>query len=293
MMDLRYHLLSLTAVFLALAVGIVVGSSLGSSERQTALVQSLQQRFDRVMAEDRRVQEENRTLRGRLVARETAERQWLPRIIQNKLAGVRLAIIVCGDGFGSEATEALRQALALAGAEVTSVVRLPSTLGQVPAVLREPLGMTAAIGTPAKEERAAARAVTRAVLSGDAGGRLEALARAISVTIEGSYAFPVRRVLLIAAPPAPVEGDDSPTPAATTTERLAGAVLTTAQESGVRIVAAEPEEATGTAFLRTAAEQRLTTIDNIDTVSGQVAFVMALAGDVDGRAGRGAPSALP
>lgn len=290
MMDLRYHLLSLTAVFLALAVGIVVGSSLGSSERQTALVQSLQQRFDRVMEEDRRTQEENRTLRRRLAARESAERQWLPRLIQNKLVGARLAILVCGDGFGNEAMGTLRQTLALAGAEVTSVVRLPGTLGPVPAALREPLGMTAAAGSPEEEERAAARAVTRSVLSGDAGGRLAALARAISVTIEGAYAFPVRRVLIIAAPPVAVEGDVDPVPTAATTERLAGAVLASAREAGLRIVAAEPEEATGLAFLRTAAEQRVTTIDNIDTVSGQVALVLALTGDVNGSAGGNAPS---
>lgn len=287
MMDLRYHLLSLTAVFLALAVGIVVGSSLGSSERQTALVQSLQQRFDRVMAEDRRTQAENRTLRRRLTAREESERQWMPLVVQNKLGGVRLAIIVCGDGFGSETAAALRQSLVIAGAEVTSLTRLPGALGPVPVALRTTLGMAATAGAPEEEESAAARVLTRAVLSGDTAGKLESLARAIGVTLEGAYAFPVRRVLLIAAPPAPVEGEVTPAPAVTTTGRLAGAVLAAAQESGVRLVAAEPEESSGAAFLRTAAEQRLTTINNIDTASGQIALILALAGGTQGSTGSG------
>src|SRR5207244_1035356 len=94
MLDLRYHLVSLTAVFLALTVGIVVGGSLGSSEQQKTVVQRLEQKFQRVMDEDRRIQTEDDALRHRLAAREHAERLLLPELIQDRLAGVRLAVVI-------------------------------------------------------------------------------------------------------------------------------------------------------------------------------------------------------
>jgi 23S rRNA pseudouridine1911/1915/1917 synthase len=74
MVDLRYHIASLIGVFLALTVGIVVGSSLGSSERQTAAVRHLQAQFAARAVErgyvavvEGRVRDEAGTLRERVI----------------------------------------------------------------------------------------------------------------------------------------------------------------------------------------------------------------------------------
>jgi hypothetical protein len=240
-------------------------------------VQRLQRNLDRVMEADLRIQTENEALRRRLAAREEAERQVMPYVIRGRAPGTRLAIVVCGDGLGSETLGQMRRSLEIAGAEALSVTRLPGALGAIPEALRPALAPAGIDGAPEAEERMAARAVLRAVLSGDAGGRLRDLARATGATLQGTYTFPVRRVLVIVAPPVPAAGE-TVAPAGDVAERLGETALATAQEFGVLVLAAEPEGTSGSNFLRAAAQRRVTTIDNVDTASGQIALVLALAG---------------
>jgi hypothetical protein len=273
MMDLRYHLLSLTAVFLALTVGIVVGSSLGSSERQTQLVHSLQQDFHRVIEADRRVKQENQALRNRLAAREKATRQLIPLLLRDRASGLRLALVVFGGGLGSEAMGQLRQVVDQSGAEVTSTTRLPESPGALLTAPRPALA-NGASGVD-DEERGVARAVVRAILTGDTEGRLAELSRTAGVLSEGKYDPPAPRLLVVWAPLPTAEGERDPFPAA---ERLAEASLVAAQEYGVRLVAAKTEQAMGTAFLSAAKRRGVTAIDRIDSAAGQIALVLALHG---------------
>ena len=98
MMDLRYHLASLMSVFLALAVGIVVGVSLGSSERQAATIQSLQRDVAAIRAEDSRLKELNAELRRLLATREDIAEELLPLAIRGRLTGNRIAFTRIGGG---------------------------------------------------------------------------------------------------------------------------------------------------------------------------------------------------
>ena len=93
MMDLRYHLASLMSIFLALAVGIVVGISLGSSERQAATIRLLQQDVAAIRSEDSRLKEVNNDLQRRLARHEEAVQQdLLPVAIRGRLAGLGLIL---------------------------------------------------------------------------------------------------------------------------------------------------------------------------------------------------------
>jgi hypothetical protein len=128
LLSFRYHVISLVAVFLALAVGLLLGASIGDeplSDAQRHLENSLRGDLNdaRADASDQRAQ---------LRIRDEFERQAYPGFVKNLLPGFRIGIIALGDLPSSYAPE-VREAVEPAGAEIdsVSVIRSPLPLGRI------------------------------------------------------------------------------------------------------------------------------------------------------------------
>jgi hypothetical protein len=108
MLDFRYHALSLVAVFLALAIGIVLGVTIGNSLLTDA---------ERSLRGDLRGQVVNAraeavTLRAELAARDQMLDALYPKLVQTRLNGERVAVVSWGplpDSVESGARDAIRQ----------------------------------------------------------------------------------------------------------------------------------------------------------------------------------------
>lgn len=94
MYNLRYHIASLVAVFLALAMGLLLGTIVVErgvlSDQQTKLVTGLQKDFDQIRSESATLKTANDTLSAFAV--ETA-----PRIVEGALAGRTVLVIAAPD----------------------------------------------------------------------------------------------------------------------------------------------------------------------------------------------------
>jgi hypothetical protein len=123
---------------------------------------------------------------------------------------------------------------------------------------------------------------------GNAGESVRDLARVTAIEMRGEWRQPARRLLVLAE----VRTEERQR-AAQAGETPEAQVVAVAREEGLRVVGAEPEEMTISA-LEPLRRQGVTTVDNIDTPSGQLAVVLALAG-ADGQFGGkpGASRALP
>ena len=86
--DFRYHIASLAAIFLALGLGIVVGTAFFG----TPTVDRLTQQIKRLEARESEMREETR----RTARSEEALRQLLPGLVRGTLAGKRVLIIQTG-----------------------------------------------------------------------------------------------------------------------------------------------------------------------------------------------------
>ena len=126
MFDFRYHALSLVAVFLALAVGLLLGVAIGDQ----GLVSSAENRLrEDLLGDVRRAREQSAELRTRLAMRDRFEREIYPKLVGGQLEGRRVALIFLGDS--SDRTNGLvRDALAGTGARLRlrAVVRQPLDL---------------------------------------------------------------------------------------------------------------------------------------------------------------------
>ena len=118
MLDIRYHIASLTAVFLALGFGILIGSSFAGQAAIRQMSVQIQRQNDRL---DNAVQlnEQDHAL---LKQNEDAIAALMPRIVQNRLTGKRIAIVQTGDY--PDAINDARSAIAQAGGTVSSTTTL-------------------------------------------------------------------------------------------------------------------------------------------------------------------------
>ena len=109
MYNLRYHIASLVGVFLALALGLVLGGLVvqrGTVDRQQgALVEGLRNEFATLRAENKLLTEQNQILSG---FSQDMTREW----IADRLVGKNVLVLAHAgrtDGLGA-ATEAIRSA---------------------------------------------------------------------------------------------------------------------------------------------------------------------------------------
>jgi Copper transport outer membrane protein, MctB len=111
--SLRYHIVSLVAVFLALALGIVVGSTV----LQEGTVSVLRATSERVRQESERNSRENVALRQEVSRLQGFGATVLPELVQDRLKG-RSVVLVDTDKVDSSLRDAVRKVLEDAGARV-------------------------------------------------------------------------------------------------------------------------------------------------------------------------------
>jgi Copper transport outer membrane protein, MctB len=111
--SLRYHIVSLVAVFLALALGIVVGSTV----LQEGTVSVLRATSERVRQESERNSKENVALKQEQARLQAFGASVLPELVQDRLKG-RSVVLVDTDKVDSGLRDGVRKVLEDAGARV-------------------------------------------------------------------------------------------------------------------------------------------------------------------------------
>lgn len=265
----RYHAASLAAVFLALAVGILIGAGLGDNLADTEdnLRESLENDISDARSEADDVQAEldrERAFTGRAY----------PALVGDTLADRRIGVLAFGDLPGSVAGD-IEEALDPTGAELTevAVVRIPPDVEGLAAGagpkfkgLEEDLGRLEDLG-----ERLGAQFVR------GEGGLFERMRNTLFQRSSGEGGRLNGVVLVRGASgiPDPDEEDG--------TEQIESGMVRGIAESGVNSVAVErsDSEESSVPFF---ASFDVSTVDSVDLTSGKVAMVFALLG-ADGNFG--------
>ncbi|HEY3373873.1 MAG TPA: copper transporter [Candidatus Aquicultor sp.] len=121
MFDMRYHIASLVGVFLALAIGILLGTVIVDKglliDQQQALVKKIEQNFDELRTE-------NRTLKDEVSTQRQFADQIIPLTVKDRLAGDNVAVIVTGSA-GDEVVSGMLSSIRKAGATASSIKLVP------------------------------------------------------------------------------------------------------------------------------------------------------------------------
>jgi hypothetical protein len=308
--DFRYHLVSIVAIFLALAVGIVMGTTL----LQSPAIESALRTSNQMTQDNTSLRAQLDALRGREAGNDSFVAALTAQRVAGELTGQHVVLI---EAPGSSTTyrEAEQQVLAQAGALVTGRVLLdekfadPKQSGVIDGLANslKPEGMTfpaaatpyvkagavlaATVLTTDPAQASTANPATGAVLGGfEEGGFL---------SIEGD---PNKRATLAVmfAPEKPYEGENAEAQADAFV-RLAGGL--DAGGKGAVVTASAPTAAASggvISALRDDSEvaKRVSTVDTPDMPAGRIVIVDALREQLSGRAGHygigtGAPSFQP
>ncbi len=115
MFDMRYHIASLVAVFLALTVGLLLGTLIVD---QGLLADQQEALFKSIRADVNKINDRNRELQREVTGLRDFQKQVLPIMAEERLAESSTTIVTLTAGQDGLANE-IAQALALAGAQTS------------------------------------------------------------------------------------------------------------------------------------------------------------------------------
>jgi hypothetical protein len=286
MFGLRYHVASLAAVFLALAVGILLGVALSGKVSQAEdSFQADQIRRLRGQLESASARADSAEQRGE--AAQTLLDDAYPALMANRLAEKRVALVFLGPVDGSIRSAAERT---LTDAESGSPVRVVG--------LDVPVDPTELEDTLSGDEQLAVyssddgdfgdlgRELGRELVSGGDASLWAALSSTLVGERSGGFSEEVDAVVVHYSwtPPASQGNSDSSEESrqVRATESLLQGLVRGLDDSGVPVIgvarADDPDELT-----ETYRDQGVSSVDNIDTPAGRLALAVLLD---DGKAGQ-------
>ncbi|NAS26033.1 copper transporter [Herbidospora sp. NEAU-GS84] len=296
MIDFRYHLVSIVAIFLALTVGIVLGSTV----IQDPIIESTQ-----VTAET--LKKENLTLRAEMAAQQAREdgnntfvSSATAELVERDLAGERV-VVVEAPGAPTALRDPLREVLELAGATYTGRVSLtdgflePEQAGVVDGLATQLAPAGAAFPEGATPYDKAGTVLAAALVTNmrpQAGTVNTATSTVLSAFQEGGFIAvsgePADRATLaiVVAPALPYEGE--------TAETMNGAIVSVSgalDKAGLGTVMTGTTAASATggviAALLDSGEEtsQVSSVDTLDLPSGRIVVVDALREQLGGQSG--------
>jgi hypothetical protein len=307
--DFRYHLVSLIAVFLAVALGIVIGTT----QLNGGVQDNLQGQVSGLQEDKRVLESQTQRLQGQLDDAGTFDEAVGPTLVRGTLPGRRVVLVIGGD-VAADVVEGVTALLGTAGATVTGSVRLtdgyadPRTATSVQSYVNGP-GMPPGIVPPATTDSGEliARVLAQVLLvpAGDGSAARTPDQTATSSVLAGLEQLKVLSQDTSSVSPADFAVVLTAAPATGTNAAARSAAL-------VRLVAALDAQGSGAvvagdatslevgglvALLRGDAVlgRSVSTVDNVDTAAGRVTTVLAVAAEGRGTSGAygGGPDTQP
>jgi hypothetical protein len=260
----RYHAASLAAVFLALAVGILIGVGFGS-DVVDGTAQDLEDSL-RSELDDKDAQIDD--LEGQLADERDLNSSLAPAVVENRLRGREIAIVALG-ALDDSLTDGIRGALEPAGAKLQEI-----------AVVREPPDDDAAGAVHGRHDETrdeqlarAARQAGRALVSGAA--RFDELRAALFSRYSGAPGD-IDGVVVVRDRPADL-GDRDGTDTDAVEDGIIAGIQAALPNARLTAVGAEGT-ATDPSSIPWFSDRDMASVDNVDQLAGKVALVYALGG---------------
>ncbi|MBU4532631.1 MAG: copper transporter [Eubacteriales bacterium] len=266
--DFRYHIASLVAVFLALGIGMLIGSTMLDesvfTDRQDQIAEKLEQHLTELRQENEEVRVQLSVLESENLLQRQVNRDFLPYLVAGRLEGVKVALIETST-YPHE--QDLRPLLELAGVEIQSVTTVNNSF-QITGRKGEVLAHAQWVDMP-DHQLVKKLAVTTAetILAGPTEFT-DYMIHEDFVTVTGEYGLPVDAVIFLGGSHdrefLSVADVDLPM-----LEYFAARGITT---FGVE------ESISAGSYMKEYQRKCRATVDNIETAAGQFALIMAMAG---------------
>jgi len=259
--DFRYHALALTAVFVALTIGLLLGVTIGDQ----GLVSSAEHDLRSSLKSDvREARAKSEDLRQQLKDGEKLQEDLYPLVVGRKLEGMRIGLLAVGD-VQDQTVKEVRTALSESGGDLTSVTVLKSKPDGVQLLKEAGGGHSANMG------------------AGSHISLLERFGRKLGIQyVRGGKSIKRLRRLLFKTSSGDLSKLDAVVITYTPNDSKVQSAFEGALVDGIR---REAQQVVGVELSTTKESQikwfedrGVSSVDDIDEFSGRVALVLALAG---------------
>jgi hypothetical protein len=267
--DLRYHIASLVAVFLALGIGILVGSAILGVDmltgQQEQIAERLEIHLDELRDENQAAHAEVVQLQAEMELQSQFQKGILPYLVAGRLAGRQIALVEIST---YPVDHNLPGLLKMAGAEVVSITKIPGGLN-----LENHKSDLLSLGSWSSVSgdtltSLLAEEVARAIVVGPSPV-VKYLVDEGLIAVTGEYGRTLDTVVLVGGSGEDPEVAPVPVWGFPMIERFQGYGL---------LVCGVEERGAPVSQMKEFQAKLTNTVDNIDTVPGQFALVLSLAG---------------
>lgn len=270
--DLRYHVVSIVAVFFALGLGIIIGASLGHSANA-----QLENQLERLEVTYDKIREDQKSLQVSLEAKNNEieianqfQKAIIPNLIVNRLLGKRIAIIRTNSSVDFKYAKKLVGLLRQAGAEVTSVTSITKTFNISDQQFRTEL--LDAFDLPSADDKTVIASLNsrliQILLRGEGSSQLIYLQNKDLVQLWGDYNRGTVDTFVFLGGAINPENNFQ--------REIDLPLLDAVRRTGATMVGVEPSFVTES-YMRTYQSKCQGTVDNIDTSPGEATLVYLLA----------------
>ena len=297
MIDFRYHLVSLIAVFLAVALGIVIGTT----QLNGPVLSNLQSQVSALQADKRSLEDRTQVLQGQLSTSTAFEQAVAPALVKGSLTGHRVLLVLASDQVPQDTVDKVTTLLGKAGGTLGGTIQLqsaytdPATAAGLQNYVTGP-GLPAGVKLPTGGDTGKmVGALLGQVLMVQRSGSVASAATVSSVLAglsalkvlnqEGSSVTPSEYAVVLTA--GVVQGSDAVARKATLSNLVAAL---DAGGSGA-VVAGDAASAgknglVGVIRNAPSLSAAVSSIDNVGTAAGQISTVLALGPETKGTSGK-------
>jgi Copper transport outer membrane protein, MctB len=275
MFDYRYHALSLAAVLLALAVGVVIGVAIGDSNLVSSAKSGI---VHDLSAEVSGAQRQTGQLREQLAAEEAFTNDLYPIAVHNLLSARGIGLLFLG-GSSNRVNGLVRDAVTQAGGDLTTVVAVREPL-DLAGIAREAAGTryaTLSAGTSSADQQLVERfgaLMGRQLVSGGQLVNRELLSRVrgrLLSAFDGQLGR-LQGLVVMRADPTGMSAEQAQAVASFQDGVIDGVAAVGVSTVGVELSSTEPSE------VPWYESQDIASVDDLDAPAGQAALIYALTG---------------
>lgn len=269
--NMKFYVVTIAAIFLALAIGIFVGFTLDAQnvliEQREDIAAKLEEKFDYLRSENLDLKKEIEALNEVDLQYKDFINKIYPELVKNRLSGLRVAIIETNDDY---IYSGIGKSLELSGASVSSIITIKDKL------LNEDLLLSILNKNGIDEDlnknnviESSISDLTKCIITGEKSEILDSLIANDLINVVGDIKEPVDFII--------VAGGSSSEEAANNVEIIDKRIIEFSKKSNVPVIGVEKTKVKFS-YIDEYKALRISTIDNVDTVIGKVALIMAMEG---------------
>lgn len=272
MVDLKYHIVSIVAVFIALGMGILIGSTIVSNDvmvaQQQKLINSLERQFADLREHESSLMAEDVKKSKMITNYESFAQSMLVPVVTGQLTGRNVAVVVSGN---QAMPSGIINTLSLAGANINNQAMVLENINMKDSALRGKLvdyfGLDATTTSDILRQQIAQSLAL--LVTNKADPALNVFLQEnnlIKLTYTNNN--PIDTVILIGG--SDTLGQSYP-------EGFDSMLIKTLLENGIQVIGAESSKVRFS-YMKYYQKFNISTVDNIDMSVGQISMVLALNG---------------